>query len=193
MLGCFLSDHIGHSSTSLITIRVSVRPTGIIKSEKCCYWAFGPCMQKWEPWLGGGDYTINRTGPAPPLAHSPPHHLTPPLSQDSESPVPPQHPQEPSCKATKMSRLCLSAALLLGTLMTSTQVGDISCKDNGKSWLISPLQTGSGMMRGVHGRGWGTGMGWTLPTLFGFLLRNWAVLTPGTFAGSQKKIVMFPA
>ena len=134
-----------------------------------------------------GDYTINRTDPAPPLAHSPPHHLIPPLSQDIESPVHTQHPQDPSCKATKMSRLCLSAALLLGTLMTSTPVGDISCKDNGKSWLISPLQTGSGMMRGVHGRGWGAGMGWTLPTLSRFLLRNWAVLTPGMFADSQKK------
>ena len=95
----------------------------------------------------------------------------------------------------KIRRLCLSAALLflLGTLMTSTAVGDTSCKDNGKSWLTSPLQIGSGMMRGVHERGWGTGMGWTLPTLSGFLLRNWAVLTPGMFADFQEEIIMFPA
>ena len=53
-------------------------------------------------------------------------------------------PQDPSCKATKMSRLCLSVALLvlLGTLMACIPGCDTSNQAKGKSWLISPLKVG---------------------------------------------------
>ncbi|XP_025120513.3 pancreatic trypsin inhibitor-like isoform X1 [Bubalus bubalis] len=63
-----------------------------------------------------------------------------------KSPVCPQHPQEPSCKATKMSRLCLSAALLvlLGTLVAGTPEGDDSNKDDGlrPAFCLQPPYTG---------------------------------------------------
>ena len=89
-----------------------------------------------------GDFAINKTDPAPPLPHSPPHCLIPPLSQDIRSSVRPQHPQEPSCKATKMNRLCLSAALLflLVILVDSTPVYEHHTQDQGRSRLTSPLQ-----------------------------------------------------
>ena len=73
-----------------------MRPTGIIMSEKCCYWAFGPCTQKWEPWLGGEIKQQTGLTQLLPLPTSLPHHMILPLSQDIESPVHPQHPQEPS-------------------------------------------------------------------------------------------------
>ncbi|XP_006042663.2 spleen trypsin inhibitor I [Bubalus bubalis] len=80
-----------------------------------------------------GNFTINRTDPAPPLSHSLPHRLMQPLSQDIKIPVHPQHPQEPSCKAMKMSRLCLSAALLflLVILVDSTPVYEQYTQDQG--------------------------------------------------------------
>ena len=73
----------------------------------------------------------------------PPNRLIPPLTRGVKSPASPEHPQELSCKATKMSRLCLSTALLvlLGTLVAGTPEGDDSNKDS-KSQLLSPLQTG---------------------------------------------------
>ena len=88
-----------------------------------------------------GDFAINKTDPAPPFPHSPPHCLIPPLSQDIRSSVRPQHPQELSCKATKM-RLCLSTALLflLVILVDTTPLNIHHIQDEGRSSLTSPLQ-----------------------------------------------------
>ena len=41
-------------------------------------------------------------------------------------------------------------------------------------------------MRRVHGKGGEAWVGWVLPALSGFLLGNWAVLTPRTFHHSQR-------
>ena len=93
-----------------------------------------------------------------------------------------------------MSRLCLSAALLLllGALVASTPGDEESSLVRGKSWLTSPVQSGRGKggeaMKGAGGRG---GVG--VPTLSGFALARWAVLTPETFLDSQKEIIMFSA
>ena len=77
-----------------------------------------------------------------------------------KSPVCPQDPQEPSCKATKMSQLCLSVALLvlLGTLVAGIPGCDTSNQAKGKSWLISPLKVGVGR-KGVHRRHRRVGVG----------------------------------
>ena len=116
---------------------------GIGKSKNCCYWTFGPCRQKQDRRHAlEGDFAINKTDPAPPLLNSPPHCLIPSLSQDIRSSVRCQHPQEPPCKATKMSWLCLSAALLflLVILVDSTPVYEHHTQDQGRSRLTSPLQ-----------------------------------------------------
>ena len=89
------------------------------------------------------DWAIKRTYTTPPLPHSLPHHLRLPPSQDVKNSVHPQHPQEPSCKAMKMSWLCLSAALLvlLVSLVDSTPVLRNNIQDQGgMSGLSSPLQ-----------------------------------------------------
>ncbi|KAJ8787127.1 hypothetical protein J1605_023159 [Eschrichtius robustus] len=107
----------------------------------------------------------------------------------------PSFPQKPSCKATKLSQLGLSAALLvfLGTLVPGTLERETSKQAQGKSRLTSPLQAGAGGegMRRVHGRGWGAGVGWVLTALSGFLLGSWAVVNPGTFHDSQKESLCF--
>ena len=53
--------------------------------------------------------------------------------------------EEPSCKATKVSQLCLSAALLvlLGTLVASTPEGEESNKDSLRpAFCLQPPYTG---------------------------------------------------
>ena len=60
-----------------------------------------------------------------------------------------------------MSRLCLSAALLLllGTLVASTQGCEERSQIEGKSQLMSPVQArwgdGGEAMEGAGGAGWG--------------------------------------
>ena len=134
MLRCSLSDHIEQNSICLITICVYTRCTGIVKSENCCYQTFDPLQTEARGMVRWGNFTINRTDPAPPLSHSLLHRLMQPLSQDIKSQVHPQHPQEPSCKAMKMSRLCLSAAILFlpVILVDSTPVYEQNTQDQGR-------------------------------------------------------------
>ena len=74
----------------------------------------------------------------------------------SEAVLAPSFPQKPSCKATPMNQLGLSAALLvlLGTLVAGTPGAETSKQAQGKSRPTSPLQAGAGWegMRRVHGR-----------------------------------------
>ena len=72
----------------------------------------------------------------------------------------PSFPQEPSRKAMKMSRLCLSIALLvlLGTLVAGIPGCDTSNQAKGESWLTSPLKIRVGRRR-VHRRHRGVGVG----------------------------------
>ncbi|KAM9683369.1 trophoblast Kunitz domain protein 1-like [Dama dama] len=71
------------------------------------------------------------------------------LCQDIKSSVHPQHPQEPSCKATKMSQICLSTALLflLVILVDSTAVYEHHTQDQADSkpaFCLEPKLTGHG-------------------------------------------------
>ena len=85
---------------------------------------------------GGGEITqCTGLSPAPPLPHSPPHCLSHPSAGVGKALSAPSFPQKPSCEATNMSCLCLSAALLvlLGTLVAGTPGGETSNQAQGKS------------------------------------------------------------
>ena len=149
-------SHARHCSRCRDAPRVSMLDKLHVSENNLCLHETHRHHQVWEVLLlniwplkteAGGivrnrDYTINRTDSAPPLAHSPPHRLISHLSQDIKSSVHPQHPQEFFCKATKMSWLCLSAALLflLVILVDSTPVYTHHTQDQDRSSLISPLQ-----------------------------------------------------
>ena len=101
------------------------------------------------------DWVIKRTYTTPPLPHSLPHHLRLPPSQNVKNSVHPQHPQEPSCKATKMSWLCLSAALLvlLVSLVDSTPELETIfrtkvCLDSPLLYRLQGMMGGGGKVRG---------------------------------------------
>ncbi|KAI4538547.1 hypothetical protein MG293_011950 [Ovis ammon polii] len=71
------------------------------------------------------------------------------LCQGIRSSIRPQHPQELSCKATKMSQLCLSAALLflLVILVDSSPVYEHQTQDQADSkpaFCLEPKVTGHG-------------------------------------------------
>ena len=104
-------------------------------------WYLAPATRNTK---SGGDCTINRTDPAPPLLLFPLHCLSTPLGQDIKSSIHPPQPQEPSCKSMKMNRLCLSAALLflLVILVDGTPEDINKSHDHGMSGLTSPLHTG---------------------------------------------------
>ena len=135
---------------------------------------------------GSTHCTILTPGPSRP--HSPPcvssSHWTGVWEAQSAA----IFPQEPSCKAMKISQLCFLATLLtlLGTLMASIPGCEPSNQAQGKSRLILPLWRQG--MTGVHGRGWVAWVGWVLPTISGFLLGSGHFNSMKTF-DSQKVLL----
>ena len=94
-----------------------------------------------------------------------------------------------------MSRLCLSAALLvlLGTLVAGTPEGENSNKNDGKSQLLSPLQTGwegkGEFLEGAAEQAWSECY---QPSL-DFSWENGQFSLQGHFMTLKKKIIMFSA
>ena len=94
-----------------------------------------------------------------------------------------------------MSRLCLSAALLvlLGILVAGTREGDNSNKNDGKSQLLSPLQTGwEGKGESLEGAAEQAWSECYQPSL-GFSWENGQFSLQGHFMTLKKKIIMFSA
>lgn len=113
-----------------------------------------PSRYKQEFWLCGEISHWTSLTPDPPLPYSPPCRLYPPLSRGVRSSVSTLHLQKPSCKATGMNQLCLSAALLfviMGTPVARTPGGETSIQAQDKSQITSPLQVELGWMGEMKG------------------------------------------
>ena len=196
--GMLLEDHIGQNSTCRITFCVFLTTESSLRTEVTGYLPRADTSRTEEPgglqsmetqrvrtdWVteqkihtgrsrpmeGGEIAYCTWLTPNPPSPYSPPSHPFLLICWGVNRSVSMRLSIDALFKAKNMSRIDISAVLLMlqGTLVAGISGSEASNQVQSKSQITSPLQTGG--KGGECMEGVGRGVWWMLPALSGFLL-----------------------